>query len=357
MIRAGRFLANFAPNRPVPSEEISFGGTQATLYRGTRRSGAPGWVVLHGISVSGRAHPALVRFARALAASGALVLVPEIPEWRELRIAPQQAQAVIGESATYLASRADVQPGGVGLAGFSFGATQALNAAADPSLHDVLRAVVGFGGYCDLRRTLICMLTGEHEWAGTRHQLNPDPYGRWVVAGNYLTRIPEYAAMGAVAESLRALAREAGRLGVFAGDPILNVVNTRLRTRLNASEQPVWDLLAPLAGDSRVNAAAAEAFANRLAAAGVGAEPLLDPQPCLPRIHCRVVLAHGREDRLIPFTETLRLHAMLPPETHASSTITGLFEHSGGRSPVRWAAYAREVARFGRLLYRALGTV
>jgi pimeloyl-ACP methyl ester carboxylesterase len=137
----------------------------------------------------------------------------------------------------------------------------------------------------------------------------------------------------------------------------LNVVNTRLRTRLNASEQPVWDLLAPLAGDSRVHAAAAEAFANRLAAAGVGAEPLLDPQPCLPRIHCRVVLAHGREDRLIPFTETLRLHAMLPPETHASSTITGLFEHSGGRSPVRWAAYAREAARFAWLVQRALGTV
>lgn len=357
MIRAARFLANFAPNRPVSTEEVSFGGTQATLYRGSWRPGAPGWVVLHGITVPGRAHPALVRFARAVAASGALVLVPEIPEWRELRIAPQQAQAVIRESAIYLADRGDVQPGGVGLAGFSFGATQALIAAADPSLQGTVRAVVGFGGYCDLRRTLICMLTGEHEWAGVRHQLSPDPYGRWVVAGNYLTRIPEYAAMGAVAASLRALAREAGRLGVFAGDPTLNAVNARLRDRLDRSEQPVWDLLAPLAGDDRVDSAAAEEFAARLAAAGVGAEPLLDPQLCLPRIDCRVVLAHGREDRLIPFTETLRLQALLPQTTHASATITGLFEHSGSRSAVRLAAYAREAARFTWLVQRALGTV
>ncbi len=357
MIRVGRFLANFVPNRPIATDEISLDGTQATLYRGTTRRGAPGWVVLHGITVPGRAHPALIRFARALAASGAPVLVPDIPAWRELWIAPVEAQEIIRTSTRYLAAHPGVQPGGVGLIGFSFGATQALIAAGDPTLQDSIRAVLGFGAYCDVRRTLTCMLTGEHEWAGVHHQLHPDPYGRWIVAANYLTRIAEYSGMRSVAAGLRELAKEAGRMRVFAGDPALNGVNARLRASLDANEQQVWDLLAPLAGEDRVDSAAAAEFAGRLAAAGVGTEPLLDPRPCLPRIRRRVVLAHGREDRLIPYTETLRLRAMLPPETHASATITGLFEHSGGSSALRRAAYARETVRFARLLHRALSSV
>lgn len=357
MMRAARFLATYVPNRTIPGEEICFGETRATLYRGNARRNAPGWVVLHGITAPGRAHPALVRFARALAGSGGLVLVPEIPAWRDMLIAPEQAQETIRTSVRHLASHTDVRPGGVGLVGFSFGATQALIAAADLSLEKSLHAVIGFGGYCDLRRTFTAMLTGVHEWDGRRYQLRPDPYGRWIVAGNYLTRIPEYAGMAAAAESLRSLAGEAGRRGVFAGDPELNAVNATLRARLDPEEQRIWDLLAPFAGEDRVETAAAEDFASRLAAAGIGAEPLLDPRPFLGMVRCRVVLAHGREDRLIPFTESLRLQSMLPPESNASATITGLFAHSSRQSGVRVAAYAREAARFARLLHRALGAV
>src|SRR5690554_6285655 len=61
----------------------------ATLYRPARARGPlPAWVVLHGLTYSGRTHPSLVRFARAVAASGATVLVPDVPEWRSLRVAP-----------------------------------------------------------------------------------------------------------------------------------------------------------------------------------------------------------------------------------------------------------------------------
>src|SRR4051812_43066548 len=62
----------------------------ATLYQParTRRSGTPGWIMLHGVTVPGREHAQLVRFARSVAHTGAAVLVPEVPEWRALRLAP-----------------------------------------------------------------------------------------------------------------------------------------------------------------------------------------------------------------------------------------------------------------------------
>ena len=95
----------------------------------------------------------------------------------------------------------EVRPGGVGTVGFSFGATQALMAMADPAVQRDVRAVVGFGGYCDLRRMLRSLFTGEHEWSGEQYRLDPDPYGRWMIVGNYLTLIPGYEGMGAVAAS------------------------------------------------------------------------------------------------------------------------------------------------------------
>ena len=42
----------------------------------------PGWVILHGITRTGRAHPQLVRFTRTVAATGMVVIIPEVPEWR-----------------------------------------------------------------------------------------------------------------------------------------------------------------------------------------------------------------------------------------------------------------------------------
>ena len=54
-----------------------------------------------------------------------------------------------------------------------------------------------------LERTLACMLTGDHEWDEQTYQLEPDPYGRWVVGGNYVTRVPEYARFQALEGALR----------------------------------------------------------------------------------------------------------------------------------------------------------
>lgn len=353
-LRAVRFLGGYLRERNAPAEEVRFGDTEATLLRGTGAS-PPAWVVLHGITVPGRAHPSLLRFARAVAASGATVLLPDVPPWRRLEIAPAATQTVIAQSVDFLAGAGRAHA--VGLIGFSFGATQAVVAAADPALRDRVRAVVGFGAYCDLRRTLRAMLTGEHEWGGVHHRVEPDPYGRWIIASNFLTRIPAYAGMGAVAVGLRDLAAESSRHRWFAGDPQLVAVNARIRAGLAPDEQRLWDLLAAPHAGARVDAAVAERFADQLAAAGIGAEPLLDPRPLLAGVRARVVLAHGRDDRLIPYTESLRLAAALPPEARASATITGLFAHTGGSQGVRLVDYAREGARFVGLLRRALGAV
>ena len=360
MIRVARFLNGFL--RPaacaVREEEVSIprghGTVEGTLYLPMGRARAPGWIVLHGITVPGRKHESLVPFVRALAASGAAVLAPDVPEWRALRVRSSTARETLSAAARWLAGRPEVLPGGTGVVGFSFGATHALIAAGHPELREVVHKVVGFGGYCDLRRTVRCMMTGEHEWAGVHHRLDPDPYGRWILAGNFLTAVPGMEGMERVARAAHALAEEAGRRRTYAAQAVYDEMKARARAEMSGEEREVWDLLAPLAGEPVKELERARALAGVLGEAALSVDPGLDPRPALAGVRARVVLAHGEADHLVPYTETLRLQEALAPHAGATVTITRLFAHSTGNAAVRVLEYGREGARFARLLHRAL---
>jgi pimeloyl-ACP methyl ester carboxylesterase len=361
VIRAARFLGGYLRQEAarVREEEVAIptpdgGEVEGTLYlpRGARR--APAWTVLHGVTVPGRKHESLLRFSRAMAASGAAVLVPDVPAWRELRVRSETAREALVGAAAYLRERPEARPGGIGVVGFSFGATHALIASTHPSLRDRVRTVVGFGGYCDLRRAVRCMFTGEHEWGGRTRVLEPDPYGRWILAGCYLTAVPGMEGMGRVADEARELAAEAGRRRTFAGEADYDPLKAAARARLTAEEREVWELLAAPFGAPDPDPGRARALADGLATAALAADPALDPGPALPALRARVVLAHGEADRLIPFTESLRMYAALPERLDRSVTITRLFAHSTGNAAVRAVEYGVEGAKFFRLLRRAL---
>jgi hypothetical protein len=328
---------------------------EATLYLPPGRQPAPGWVVLHGLTVPGRRHVSMTRFVRSLAASGAVVLAPDVPAWRELRLDVAAARETVEAGVLHLDGLPGVQPGGVGAIGFSFGATQVLMASADQAMRGHLRSVVGFGGYCDLGRMLRCLFTGEHEWQGERYTLDPDPYGRWIVIGNYLTLLDGYQRMDGLARAALALAVEAGRRGEWAWGPHYDALKDELARDFTPDERRVWEVVAPRTGVP-VDIPAARELADRFTAAALEHDPGLDPRPHLAGVHARIVLSHGRQDRLIPFTETLRLMSMLPPHVEASATITGLFAHSTGAwlHPIHWL---RETNTFVRLLDRALYAV
>lgn len=362
-VRTARFLRAYLRDGagPFRQEEIrvEIGGEarEATLYLPERRGPAPGWVVLHGLTVPGRHHKAMTRFVRSLAATGAAVLVPDVPAWRALRLDVGAARTTLADASHWLARRPEVRPGGVGTVGFSFGATQALMAMADPAVQRDVRAVVGFGGYCDLQRMLRCLFTGEHEWQGEQFRLDPDPYGRWIIVGNYLTLIPGYEGMGAVARGALELAVEAGRVGAWAWEPEYDPTKARIRAGLSPAERELWDVIAPPSGSPPADMALAHALGEAFSAVAPEKDPGLDPRPHLGDVRGRVVLSHGREDRLIPFTETLRLRTLLPPAARPAVTITGLFAHSSHAGWMHPLDRVREAGLFIRLLNDALAAV
>jgi pimeloyl-ACP methyl ester carboxylesterase len=358
-LKAMRYLRGWSTGRSSATEhevelDRGFDRVPATLFlpEGAREE-VPGWVVLHGITRPGRAHPGLLRFARAMASTRAVVLIPEVPEWRALTLAPDRAVPTIRAAILALDARPETAPGRTGVVGFSFGAPQALIAAGDPEVQRHLATAVGFGGYCDLRSTLAFQFTGEVRGEGVREHLRPDPYGRWVVGANYLTAVPGLEGAEDVAVALRELATAAGERRIESWDPLYDPVKRSLRGRIAPERRWIFDLFAPQ-GEGEPDRDAALELVEALCTAAEAHDPLLAPRAHLEKLTTPVHLVHGRRDHLIPFTETLRLAEALPAGRN-TVTITGLFAHSGGTRIGSALHGAREGIRFFRALSRILG--
>lgn len=335
------------PLGPVPATLLTPGGGGSPL---------PGWVTLHGITRPGRKHPTLIRFVRALASSGAAVLVPEVAQWTELHLAPLEAGQILKASILTLAHRPETAPGRLGAMGFSFGAPSVLMAGADPELAPHLRAVTCFGGYGDLERTAHFLFRGEHEWRGEHHSLDPDPYGRWVVAGNLLTRIPGFEDYGDVARALLKMAQIAGDTQIPSWDGHMVTVGAELEAKVDPARRQLFRELG-IAFGTRSPEGRTREIVPLLARAAVSSSPLYDVLSNLQGIRVPVRLIHGRGDRLIPFTETLRVAEAVPDETEKRVYLTGLFSHSRRDNQGDFLGDLGEMSRFLHMMSDILGLV
>lgn len=316
------------------------------IPRRERDAPLPAWLLLHGVAVQGPDHPGLVRFASALASAGAAVAIPEIPAWSRLEFDPSAADDAVDQTLEVFRADSATLPGGAVLAGFSFGAPQAVRLAARRSAADRVRAVVAFGGYCSLSGALRFGLGGPYEWRGRLRRARPDPYGRWVVAANYLHRTPGFEDAAEVSAALRALAAVAGAHGVLAWEPYYDRLKSDLAAGLPLEARKLFRRFAPPAGqdpDPRWAAAAAP----RIARAAESVHPLLslpsDLEACrLPRVH----LIHGRDDPLVPFVESVALarHLRSLGAPRVRTTVTRLFGHA--RESGGLAAQPVEALRF-----------
>jgi pimeloyl-ACP methyl ester carboxylesterase len=363
MLRTLRYVRSWQGDADVSVQDVEIlrdgSAVPATLFLPNRsHARLPGWIAIGGVSVMGRHHPQLVRFSRALAASGAAVLVPEIPEWRRLAVSPVVAGPTIRGSIEFLRGRSDVRPGKCGLIGFSFGAPQVAIAAAREEVSEHIGGIVLFGAYCCLERTLICQLTGDHEWEGTDYSLSPDPYGGWIVGSNHLTDIPGFEDAHDVAGALHHLATAASGQRISAWEPHHDLMIEELRSALPERRRPLFDLFATPSGmAARSEPEERRGMAVQLAEACRRVEPLLEPAPELAQVGLPTRLIHGQGDRLIPFTESSRLMSGLPEGARRGLTVTGLFSHSADHAPGALSDRAREQVRMFGAIRGMINTV
>lgn len=315
--------------------------------------GVPGWIALHGITVPGRHHPSLVRFARAMAASGAVVVIPEVARWRDLRLDIDDGTRVVNAAIEAL-DRDARTAGRPGLIGFSFGGPQVIRLAADDTVGPRLSGVASFGGFADIEVGLRFQMTGRIRTPEGERFLRPDPYARWIFAANFLPHVTGEGAFVPVADALHALALEAGTRRTPAWDAMYDPLKSDLEAALPDEEaRSLFRFFAPDAEqDPNPDHPAVEAWVTRLTTAARRIEPRIEVPEGL-ELHAPAHIIHGRSDRLFPFTESEALAARIA-SPRPTRTITGLFAHSSSEGGGGIGA-AVESVRLANALRRVLG--
>ncbi len=264
-------------------------------------------VLVPGVAEKGKYDPRLIAFATTLARARYLVLVPDLPNLRALAVQAEDAQGV-AHAFVHLISQPEFPQGGrAGIAALSYAVGPAVLAALDPVIRERVNFVLGIGGYHDLQAVVTFFTTGYFQKEGKWYYLEPNPYGKWVFVLSNVHRLSD-------ARDRLALLTIARRK---LDDPRARVDN--LKSQLTPDGRSVMDLL-----DNR-EPARTPALLARLPAAIRAAVGDLDlARRDLSRLRARLILLHGTDDNIIPYTESMALSAAAPVGQSELFIIEGL---------------------------------
>ncbi len=278
-----------------------FDGRQraADLYLPANAAPEAGVVLLPGVSKEGKRDARLVALARAFADAKFATLVPDLPNLRQLKVTPDDAQEI--EAAfRYLITRPDLAPHGrAGIAAASYGVGPAVIAALDPRIGDRVRFVVGIGGYYDMQEVVTFNITG---WYRDRTQkpalwrhMEQSQYGKWIFMLSNLDYVPSPHDR----ELLRQVAEQKLR------NPAASV--DALAGQLGEQGRVYYDLLTTTNPQD---------IPSRLARISPLVRRRIDElnlaRRDLSKMSAELILIHGYNDQSIPYTESKELAAAAP---------------------------------------------
>jgi pimeloyl-ACP methyl ester carboxylesterase len=320
-LRAASVLARFADpqatglvagfeRRPVEEALVAIpsgaGPIRGRLYLPARPSGA-GLVLVHGIHQLGIDEPRLVRFSRALAASGITVLTPELAALADYHV-DQHSTADIGSAAHALRERLSSHAP-VGVVGLSFAGGLSLLAAADPRFAPDIAFVVAIGAHDDLERVSRFLVTGQIARVdGSTLTLKPHEYGLLVLVYARIELFFSPADVPLARQALKAWLGEDPK-----ASSMLASLSPEGRTRLQALFDHHDEAVAPLLL-AQVDRERAEL-------------DRASPHGHLADLHVPVFLLHGAGDSVIPPSETEWLSRDVPEGLVRAALISPAIVH------------------------------
>lgn len=309
-------------------------GVRAYVFRPRRSRPRGVYLVAPGLHFAGPDDPRLDRFCRVLAHAGFVVVAPFLPDFSSLVIAPTATRDLASALARAIRIADEERLAGPAVFSISFGSRPAIELCASEHGERV-SALLLFGGFCDFDATVRFAIEGGPN-------VPHDPLNAPVVHLNLLDHHEGDLDRPALARALRAMVeRTWGRAELKVGD---------------ARSVHAHAIAAELEGDTRALFLAACGLspdAHRIFDAALArakdAFAWVDPRPHLARVRAPVVVVHGRDDDVIPWTEAEKLAAALPSGHPCEVILTGLYGHTGAALP-RPADVAREVRALVRVV-------
>jgi hypothetical protein len=341
---AGRTAAFFLkvlpmlPSRPVDwvtgkpvVERVRYpsrgGLMEGDLYRPSGAGRHPGMLVCLGVVPFEVDHPQVPILGKALARAGFAALLYWSPAMRDFRLDPEDV-GDIALAYRWLIERPDIDPGRSGLLGTCVGGSFALMAAAHPLIRDRVAFVAEWAAYASMWTFAQDIASATRPMNGTRQPWEVDPLTRKVYVHS-MTAVLETSE----AQMLRtALAERGGTVDVAT---------------LSDYARTIYPLLTALDPDG------AERALRQLPATLHERLDALSPTGFLGDIQAPlIVLAHDRDDGVIPIAESRQMWSVLAERSGAHYTEIGMFQHMDPtKQRVSPLVMVRELAKFYSLVY------
>jgi pimeloyl-ACP methyl ester carboxylesterase len=309
-ISAGTAPSRLKKTTPEPARRTVEYAIAGRAYRGDLYLSAEpvqaGLLLVPGAAEAGKDDPRLITLARSLARVGFAVLVPDLESLRELRVNPGNIRE-IADSFRYLAGREEFAPQGrAGLVAFSYAAGPAVLAALEPE-PPAVEFILTVGGYYSMSSLLTFITTGDFRVDGTWRHLDPSPYGKWVLVQSNLHHLDDpddreiFRAMierkkADLSAPLEELSRGLGPQG-----------QSLYRFVANEDRSRVPDLYGRLPQSIREEVERLDIADKNLA-----------------NLESRLILVHGYDDHIIPYSESLDLARAMPSGQVGLYLVDGL---------------------------------
>lgn len=284
------------PVRTTITYEIAGRAYLADLYHPMQPIGA-GLVLVPGFTPDGKDDSRLVNLAFSLSRARFLVLVPDLSGPREMRVRLEDSRG-IAHAAFHLA-QIDLLKGhqGVGVVAISYAAGLAILATMESGGRAPIRFLVSIGGYYDTTALATFVTTGRFRRSpgGRWQSKEPHPAAKWfLLAGNIdlLVDAVDRRTLQAIAE--RRVDDENAPVGDLAAR-----LGPEGRSLLELLENPDPDRVEALL---RKLPDSIQTHLQRLSLRNHD----------LSHLAGRLLLVHGREDSMIPYTESQALASAVP---------------------------------------------
>lgn len=308
----------------------SDGGDELTV-RGVRYEPQDGhvtgtYLVIQGLHFEGADDPRMDRFCRVLAAAGFVVMAPLLTDFLELRVTPRAARevAVACHAAVTMSARRGLpRPA---MFSISFGSLPAIEVAASDRFRDALGGLVMFGGFHSFNSAIRFAITKRAFHEGSSIDVPHDPLNAPAVFINLVDFLPVDGDIEPLRRAWLEMARRTwGRQDLRPSDkrtPIAEALAGDL-------PEAVRELFMIGCG---LRAGGAALLEVGLARAGEHFA-FTDPSRHLDRIATPVVIGHGRDDDVIPYSEAHKLALALPIGHRHRVHVTGMYGHTGSALP------------------------
>jgi len=256
-----------------------------------------GALLVPGALAAGKNDSRLIAFATVLTNADFAVFVPDIPAIRHLRLRASDADD-IADAVTYLSRRPEVKGRPLGIVAFSYAAGPALLAVLQPDTGSRVDFVAAVGPYYDAGAVLSFFTTGYFRAeSGEWRYREPNAYGKWLfVASNapVVGDTKDQALLTEIARrKLEDSSADVGALAAKLGPAGRSVYDFAV----NTDPKRAADLIAALP----------DAVRQEIAALDLKRRDLSQLSPDL-------IIIHGRDDPIVPYTESLALLAAAPQD-------------------------------------------